>query len=107
MWSGTWQIFVQHYSSNYKELCTLKLSLAQLRYHPSVASVQDSTVFYFTNNSVTYLITESGSSRDDKLHALVSNIRLLEIDLRIQLVVIHIPGVVMIQQGTDGLSCGI
>ena len=72
-----------------------------------MASIQDSTVFYFTDNSVTYLITESGSSRDDKLHALVSDICLFEIDLRIQLVVVHIPGVVMIQQGTDGLSRGI
>lgn len=38
---------------------------------------------------------------------LIEEIRLLELELQCHLQVIHVPGVVMIQQGTDGLSRGV
>ena len=47
------------------------------------------------------------SSCTPTLHELISAIRLIEIEVDIHLPVIHIPGVVMIQQGTDNLSQGI
>lgn len=59
------------------------------------------------DNSATYWIMTNGSSRSPELHKLIQLIRLRELELRIQLVVIHVPGLVMILQRTDGLSRGI
>ena len=64
-------------------------------------------VFYFTDNSTTYWIATSGSSSSPSLHALIEEMRLLELELQCQLQVIHVHGVIMIQQGTDGLSHGV
>jgi hypothetical protein len=69
--------------------------------------VRGTTIFYFTDNATTYWIAASGSSRYPKLHELIEEIRLIELELECQLQVIHVPGVVMIQQGTDGLSRGV
>ena len=70
------------------------------------SSLKDSVVFYFTDNQVTYFIAASGSSSVSRLHRLITEIRHLEMELGIQLIVIHIPGVVMIEQGTNGLCWG-
>ena len=78
-----------------------------MRQYSEVDKIRHTTVFYFTDNTVTYYIGTSGSSSKERLHKLISNIRLLEIELDIHLVVVHIPGLVMIEQGTDGLSRGI
>ena len=92
------------FTSNFKELKTLLLSLQNLRLYGDLNTIRHSTVFYFTENTVTYYIGASGSSSTPLLHELISSIRLLEIELDIHLMVIHIPDVVMIDQGTDGLS---
>ena len=107
MWSAVWNAVVYRFTSNFKELSTLLLSLRNLRDYGKLDTIQHSTVFYFTDNSVTYHIAASGSSGTPSLHDLISSIRLIEIELDIHLTVIHIPGVVMIQQGTDDLSRGI
>ena len=107
MWSAVWHPFVWTYSSNWKELNTLKQTLLRLKEHGNPRAIRGTTVFYFTDNSTTYFICARGSSKWPRLHALISEIRLLEIELGISLQVIHIPGVIMIQQGTDGLSRGI
>jgi hypothetical protein len=52
-------------------------------------------------------ITASGSSGSPALHKLIKEIRLLELELECSLQVIHVPGMIMIDQGTDGLSRGI
>ena len=75
--------------------------------YSDLKKIRQTTVFYFTDNTVTYYIGASGSSSEPKLHELISNIRLLEIELDIHLNVVHIPGLVMIDQGTDNLSRGI
>jgi hypothetical protein len=64
-------------------------------------------VFYFTDNSTVYWISSSGSSASPRLHALIEDIRLLEMKLGCHLQVIHVPGLVMIQQGADILSQSI
>jgi len=64
-------------------------------------------VFYFTDNSGVYWIATSGSSKSRNLHRLLGEIRLLELDLGIMLQVVHVPGLVLITQGTDGLSRGV
>jgi hypothetical protein len=106
MWMGQWTPFVFHHSSNWKELKTLLLTL-QAIHRARPPKLQRATLFYFTNNSTTYWVCSSGSSQSPALHLLVEQIKLLELELNIELQVVHVPGVVMIQQGTDGLSRGI
>jgi hypothetical protein len=94
------------FSSNWKDFSTLKLSLLRIR-DEDVAAVRGTTVFYFTDNSTTYWIAASGSSASPGLHQLIEEIRLLELDLECSLQVVHVPGLLMIDQGTDALSRGI
>lgn len=106
MWLGKWSPIVYKFSSNWKELRTLVLTMQQLKKdHRSL--VEDTTIFYFTDNSTTYWIAAAGSSKWDKLHALILETKLIEQDLRCSLQVIHVAGLLMIQQGTDGLSRGV
>jgi hypothetical protein len=106
MWMGQWDTAVLSFSSNWKELKTLHLTLEQIRRH-APDSVRGTTIFYFTDNSTTYWIMSSGSSPSPGLHDLIEEIRLLELDLECSLQVVHVPGLVMINQGTDGLSRGV
>ena len=106
MWKGKWHPMLYHHSSNAKELATLLITLKTLcEKHRSDAT--GTTIFYMTDNSTTYFIAASGSSRSPKLQQMIEEIRALELELECHLQVIHIPGTVMIQQGTDGLSRGI
>jgi hypothetical protein len=106
MWKGKWSPLVYHFSSNWKELQTLNLTLQRIEEEDPVA-VRGTTVFYFTDNSTTYWIAASGSSKSAGLHALIEEIRTRELRLGCYLEVIHVPGIVMIQQGADALSRGI
>jgi hypothetical protein len=106
MWKGRWSPCVFKFSSNWKELSTLKLSLLRILEEDADA-VQGTTVFYFTDNSTSYWIAASGSSSIPSLHKLIEEIRMLELKLECSLQVVHVPGLCMIDQGTDGLSRGI
>ena len=106
MWKAAWSPAVYGFSSNYKELSTLLLTLeAILSTDPD--SVRDTTLFYFTDNSCTYWICNNGSSHNDTLHSVLLEIRSIEMKLGCHLAVIHVPGRVVIQEGTDGLSRGV
>ena len=69
--------------------------------------VMCTTLFYFTDNSVTYYIAAKGSSGYPHLHSLIEKILLIELRLNFVLQVVPVPGVLMIRQGTDVLSRGI
>jgi hypothetical protein len=56
---------------------------------------------------VTYYAVSSGSSTIARLQDLVRRIKLLELNLGCLLEVVHVPGVVVIDQGTDDLSRGV
>jgi hypothetical protein len=103
-WMGTWAPEVHHFSSNWRELRTLYQTLLSERGNNSL---RHSTVFYFTDNLVSYYIMHSGSSPSIELHILVLQVKRLELELSCHLEVIHIPGTLMIHQGTDGLSRGL
>lgn len=106
MWLGKWSPIVYKFSSNWKELRTLLLTMQQLqKEHRHL--VADTTIFYFTDNSTTYWIASAGSSKWEKLHKLIMEIKTIEQSLRCSLQVIHVPGLLMIQQGTDNLSRGV
>jgi hypothetical protein len=64
-------------------------------------------VFFMTDNLVSYYIINGGSSRVLSLHELVMEIKALELELGFHLEVVHVPGTLMIDQGTDGLSRGL
>jgi hypothetical protein len=55
MWKGKWTPCVYKFSSNRKELMTLKLSLLHIE-NENPESVRGTTVFYFTDNSSVYWI---------------------------------------------------
>jgi hypothetical protein len=106
MWKGQWAPTVFAFSSNWKEITTLVLTLDHLSTTDPDA-VKGTTLFYFTDNSATYWICQKGSSKHPHLHEQVLKIRALETKMRCQLWVVHVPGKVMITEGTDGLSRGI
>ena len=60
-----------------------------------------------TDNLVSYYVINGGCSRVPTLHELVMEIKALEIELGFHLEVVHVPGTLMIEQGTDGLSRGL
>lgn len=106
MWRGQWSPTVFSFSSNWKELTTLLITLETLlKTDPD--TVRGAMVFYFTDNSTTYWVCQKGSSRHTHLHEQVVKIRRLETRLACHLCVIHIPGKVIIREGTDGLSRGV
>ena len=106
MWKGRWLPCVHHHSSNWKELNTLKCSLEAMLVS-TIDPPVGCTLFYFTDNSTTYWICSNGSSKNPALHRILEEIRALEVQLRCHLIVIHVPGLVLIQEGTDGLSRGL
>ena len=107
-WMGAWLPSSLPRSSNWKELNTLLLTLQQIAQSKVLRSeVAGTTVFYFTDNVVSYYISHSGASRIKLLHQLIMRIKALEQQLGIRLEVVHVPGLGMIIQGTDGLSRGV
>lgn len=107
MWRGKWRPAVYSFPSVWKELSTLEQTLLRIREAKDSDSVHGTTVFYFTDNSGVYWIATTGSSKSPNLHSLIERIRELELELGCMLQVVHVPGLVLIQQGTDGLSRGI
>jgi hypothetical protein len=104
-WMGTWRPQVHSFSSNWKELQTLVHTLE--REIGGTGRLQHSTLFYFTDNLVTYYIVSGGSSGSPELQKLIRRLKYLELLLGIRLEVVHIPGTHMIDQKTDGLSRGV
>ncbi len=104
-WMGIWKDKVHHFSSNWKELRTLAITLQRLK--QKKAPLQGRMMWYMTDNQVTYDICRSSSSTSKELMTLIHEIRLLELEMGCRVEVIHVPGKLMITQGTDGLSRGM
>ena len=78
-WMGTWvssRARVQ--SSNWRELRSL-VEFLQREVRKEVSLFQNCRVFYFTNNTVTYDVCRVGKSSSPDLHALVTELKSLEI----------------------------
>lgn len=103
-WMGVWEPQVFHFTSNWKELRTL---LHTLEREEDSDRLRGCTVLYFTDNIVTYYVSHSGGSSIPALHQLIRLLKLQELQLDIQLEVVHVPGKHMITQQTDGLSRGL
>jgi len=104
-WMGTWSPHVHSFSSKWKELRTLVHTLE--REVGGKGLLHDSTLFYFTDNLVSYYIVSGGSLASPELQKLIHRIKYLELVLGIRLEVVHIPGMHMIDKKTDGLSRGL
>ena len=103
---GVWKGHVHKFDSNWRELRTLLYSLEFLisKYPERLINT---TLFYFTDNLVSYYVVHNGSSTSMRLHDLIYKIKMLEIIHQFRLEAIHVPGTLMIRQGADGLSRGI
>jgi hypothetical protein len=75
MWKCKWSLIVYKFASNWKELQMLNLMLQHLEEDDPQGAIQGTPVFYFTNNSTTYWIGVSGSSKNPVLHALIEEIQ--------------------------------
>jgi hypothetical protein len=106
IWMGTWAPHVKVYDSNWRELRTLLGTLERI-HQEGRSYVRGGTLFYFTDNSSVYFIIKGGSSRSPELHKLARTIKMMEIELGCRLEPIHVPGLLMIDQGTDGQSRGM
>ena len=101
----TWCRVIHSFTSNGHELWTLVHTLD----HEvgGTGQFHCSTLFYFTENLVTCYILASGSSSSVELQKLLQWLKYLELLLSLCLEVVHVPGLHMISQGTDGLSWGL
>jgi hypothetical protein len=126
IWMGTWACHVSYFDSNcWREFRTLLWTMERLNRkdlgqddsghvsflekttRPSKGTVEGRTLFFFTDNMVTYYIVHNGSSTSPSLHNLIRRIKILELRLKYRLEPIHVPGRLMVYQGADGLSRGI
>ena len=82
---------------------TLKQTLANARKD----QVKGRRLLYFTENTVSYDIFRKGTSKSLRLWKLLLAIKILELSLGCIVQVTHVPGTIMISQGTDGLSRGV
>ena len=105
-WMGIWNTHVSARSSNWRELNTLRLTLER-ETQRQTSRFKNAIVFYFTDNTVTYHVVTSGAAKEAHLQVTVHAIKQLELELECQLIVIHVPGYLLIRQGTDGLSRGV
>jgi len=106
MWMGRWSDAVHSFSSNWRELKTLELTLRR-ELERGDHRARDTTLFYFTDNLVTYYVVNGGSARSPTLQDLLYTIKSLELELGCMLEVVHIPGTTIIDQGADDLSRGV
>jgi len=107
MWMGTWSLRVHSFTSNWKELCTLRQVLRRELARDGGRRLRGRRLFYFTDNTVSYDIVRKGRSGSGPLQELVREIKLLELQLDCRVEAVHVPGTTMIVQGTDGLSRGL
>ena len=63
--------------------------------------------FYCADNMVTYNILRKRRSKFLRLHVLIMKITSLKISLKCCILYIHVPGGVMITEGTNSLSHGV
>ena len=106
VWRGVWSLPVLSFSSNWKELRTLLTTLENEQTN-CLGRITHRRLLYLTDNMVTYDVFRRGTSKSTPLWNLLLRIKLLELQLHCHLQVIHVPGTILIRQGTDGLSRGV
>ena len=100
---GLWSARKEDESSNYKELCNLVKTVAG---EARAGRLWDCKFSLFTDNSTAESFYYQGNSKSKRLHSLILDLRILEMEFGMTIHVIHISGKRMIAQGTDGCSRG-
>ena len=104
-WKDVWSPQVATFSSNRKEMRTLLQTLENEQALKGVR-FKGHRLLYFADNMTTYDVFRRASRKSTPLWRLFLRIKLLELELNCFLQVIHVPGISMILQGTDGISRG-
>jgi len=100
---GLWSPEEEEESSNYKELKNL---VDTIKEEAGAGRLRDCELFIFTDNSTAEGCFYRGTSKSRYLHALVLELRKVEMTFGMTIHVVHISGRRMIAQGTDGCSRG-
>jgi hypothetical protein len=99
---GQWtQEVTETRSSNWRELNNLVEALERIVVEYKLG---ESEIFIFTDNSTAEAAFWKGTSKSRKLFDLVLRLKKLEMENGLILHVVHVSGLRMIAQGTDGLS---
>ena len=100
---GLWGSDMDDSSSNFRELGNLTDMVEALE---EEEELEGSEIFIFTDNSTAERAFYNGTSSSKKLFELVLRLRLLETRSRCKIIIVHVAGTRMIDQGSDGLSRG-
>ena len=100
---GVWSCNEEDESSNYRELANLVEALEDRLTSTDSSGTE---LYIFTDNSTAEAAFYKGTSSSKKLFQLVLRLKMLEVERRCIINIIHVAGTRMIQQGTDGLSRG-
>ena len=100
---GIWDRLTEDESSNFREFENVVLSLEE---KAEQGRLDDSLVFFFTDNSTVEAALYKGNSSSEKLFDLVMRFRKLEMETGSRFVISHVSGKRMIADGTDGTSRG-
>ena len=110
-WTAEWPKWIRdkysHGASNYKELRTLLVSLQrqEAAFDADGHCAHFGTVkICFTDNKFVADVLASGASSSSDMSPILRAIRTVCIKLRIRLIVCHVAGKRLVEQGTDGLS---
>jgi hypothetical protein len=100
---GLWGSDMADSSSNFRELGNLTDMVEALEEEEDLEGAE---IFVFTDNSTAERAFYNGTSSSKKLFELVLRLRLLETRAGCKIVIVHVAGTRMIDQGSDGLSRG-
>ena len=100
---GVWDHETEDESSNFREFENVVLALEE---EGQQGRLEDSLVFFFTDNSTVESALYKGNSSSEKLFELVLRFRKLEMVTGARFVISHVSGKRMIAEGTDGTSRG-
>ena len=100
---GVWKPDESAESSNWREFTNVVESLEE---EVESGRLQNSTVYFFTDNTTVEAALYKGTSKSKKLLALVIRVKLLETRHGIRILVSHVSGTRMILEGGDGVSRG-
>ena len=100
---GTWGRDMDNTSSNLRELKNLVDTLKKMA---ESNELEGSEIFIFTDNSMVEAAFFKGSSKSRLLFELILELKELEMKCKTKIHFIHVAGMRMIAQGSDGLSRG-
>jgi hypothetical protein len=101
---GIWPSDVGSESSNYREIRNLVEAVEE---EAKVGYLANSEFWLFTDDSTAESCFYKGGLSSKTLHELVLRLKRAELKAEFTLFVVHVAGMRIIAQGTDGLSCGI